>query len=306
MDFNRKARLHTTLSERARIVASIRDFFTQDGYLAVETPVCLPAPLPEPYINAFASDCGYLQTSPEICMKPLLAAGFGKIFQISPCFRQGERGRRHLPEFTMLEWYAGGQSYTDLMETCEALFEKILADLSRPSDLTYQSRRIDVRPPWPRLSVSQAFHRYGGETLAGALANDHFDEIMGLKIEPRLALSQPVFLYDYPARTSPLAAPHPDNPELAQRFELYMAGLEICNGCTELADPEFQKRRFERELKRRRIAGLPEYPLPSDFLDALADMPEAAGCALGVDRLVMLLTDSAAIDEVVAFTPNAF
>ena len=244
-------------------------------------------------------------------MKPLLAEGFEKIFQISRCFRQGERGRRHLPEFTMLEWYAAGQTYTDLMNTCEALFEKILTDLSRPSQLKYQSREIDAAPPWPRLSVSHAFYRYGGETLAGALANDRFDEIMGLKIEPRLAHSQPVFLYDYPARTSPLSAPHPDNPKpdnpkLAQRFELYMAGLEICNGCTELVDPEFQKNRFERELKRRRQAGLPEYPLPSAFLDALADMPEAAGCALGVDRMVMLLTDSAAIDEVVAFTPDAF
>jgi len=306
MEFTRKARLHTTLPERARILSSIRDFFIQSGYLAVETPICLPAPVPEPYINAFASDCGYLQTSPEVCMKPLLTAGFEKIFQISRCFRQGERGRRHLPEFTMLEWYAAGQSYTDLMETCEALFEKLLADLSRPSQLNYQSRRIDAAPPWPRLSVSDAFHRFGGETLAGALANDRFDEIMGLKIEPRLALSQPVFLYDYPARTSPLAAPHPDNPDIARRFELYMAGLEICNGCTELADSEFQKERFERELNRRRQAGLPEYPLPSAFLDALSEMPEAAGCALGVDRLVMLLTDSAAIDEVVAFPPDAF
>lgn len=272
--------------------------------MEVETPVCLTAPIPEPHIHALPAACGYLQTSPEICMKQLLSAGFEKIFQICRCFRASERGRRHLPEFTMLEWYAAGQTYTGLMHNCEALMEQIRTDLSLPAECTWQSQTIQTAPPWPRMRVAEAFSRFGGQSMESALAEGTFDEIMGLAIEPQLGFARPVFLCDYPAKTSLLASPKPREPELAQRFELYMAGLEICNGCTELADAELQKKRLEEELERRRKADLPLTPPPTRFLEALEAMPEAAGCALGIDRLVMLLTDSAEIDEVVAFPPE--
>mgnify|MGYP006291461035 CR=1 FL=1 len=304
MIFARQHRLHQTLPLRSRLLAGIRGFFIENQYIEVDTPVCIPAPLPEPHIYAPSAAGGYLQTSPEVCMKPLLAAGFKQIFQICKCFRQNERGRRHLPEFSMLEWYAAGHTYTDLMNTCEAMFEKIIHDLGLSRQITYQRNAIELTRSWQRLSVSEAFARYGSADMETAIREGRFDEIMGLEIEPRLGLRQPVFLYDYPAETSPLAAPKPENPMLAQRFELYIAGLEICNGFTELTDPAFQQNRFEKEIKRRRAAGLPVYPFPMRFLEALSAMPAAAGCALGVDRLIMLLTDAKAIDEVVAFTPE--
>ncbi len=272
--------------------------------MEVETPVCLAEPIPEPHIQAVPAACGWLQTSPEIFMKELLSAGFAKIFQICRCFRAAERGRRHLPEFSMLEWYAAGQSYSDLMHTCEALLEQIRTDLSLPAACTWQGHTIQTTPPWPRLRVAEAFSRFGGQSMEGALAQGAFDEIMGLSIEPQLGLSRPVFLCDYPAETALLAHPKPQEPELAQRFELYMAGLEICNGCTELADAKLQQKRLEAELERRSKAALPLTPPPARFLKALETMPEAAGCALGIDRLVMLLTDSAEIDEVVPFPPE--
>ena len=304
MIFARQHRLHQTLPFRSRILHTIRNFFIANQYLDVDTPVCIPAPLPEPHIHAPRADCGYLQTSPEVCMKQLLAVGFEKLFQICKCFRQAERGERHLPEFSMLEWYGAGQSNKDLMHTCEALIERVCRDLQQPATIEYRHKSIDLSPPWPRLSVSEAFSRYGSADMETAIKEDAFDEIMGFEIEPRLGADQPVFVYDYPAEKSPLAAPKPEAPEFAQRFELYIAGLEICNGFTEMTDPALQQRRFEKELEHRRQAGLPVYPMPSRFLDALHAMPSGAGCALGIDRLVMIFTDSATIDEVVAFTPE--
>ncbi|HMA85189.1 MAG TPA: EF-P lysine aminoacylase EpmA [Desulfosalsimonadaceae bacterium] len=304
MMFSRQQRLHQTLPVRSRILAGIRRFFIENQYIEVETPICIPAPLPEPHIYPPSAAGGYLQPSPEACMKPLLAAGFEKIFQICKCFRKNERGGRHLPEFSMLEWYAAGHTYTDLMHTCEAMFEKIGQTLGLPIEIEYQENLIDLTRPWRLMTVSEAFDRYGTADMETAIREESFDEIMGLEIEPNLGLQQPVFLYDYPAETSPLAAPKPENPMLAQRFELYIAGLEICNGFTELTDPEFQQTRFENELARRRAAGLPTYPFPDRFLKALRSLPDAAGCALGTDRLMMLFTDAKSIDEVVAFTPE--
>jgi len=304
MIFDRQQRLQETLPVRSRCLARIRNFFIENGYLEVDTPVCIPAPLPEPHINAPRAACGYLQPSPEACMKQLLAAGFSKLFQICKCFRESERGSRHLPEFTLLEWYGTGHSHEDLMHTCELMLEAVLRDVSATSRICYQSKNIDFTRPWPRLTVSDAFARFAKEDMAAALSNGRFDEHMGLSIEPCLGLEQPVFLYDYPSATSPLASPRPDNPEIARRFELYIGGIEICNGCTELKDPAAQEQRFKEELDSRRRAGLPESPFPRQFLETLQLMPAAAGCALGIDRLLMLLTDSKTIDEVVAFTPE--
>ncbi len=298
-------KIKTALERRAEIICAVRKFFLSRRYLEVETPLRIPAPAPEPHILAIPADGWYLQTSPELCMKRLLAAGYSKIFQICKCFRKNERGRRHLEEFTMLEWYEAGRSYDDLMVQCEELILFVWAELNRSGPLHYQRNEIDLTRPWPRINVRSAFERYASIDLEAALSTDRFDEVMAFEIEPRLGIDRPVFLKDYPAAASSLAAPKPENPRLAQRFELYISGLELCNGVTELTDAAEQKKRFEAEIQSRKAAGRPVCPMPERFLDALSFMPQAAGNALGLDRLVMLLTDSETIDAVVAFTPEA-
>jgi lysyl-tRNA synthetase class 2 len=273
--------------------------------LEVETPLRIPAPAPEVHIEAVASEGWFLHTSPELCMKRLVAAGFERIFQICHCFRRGERGRRHLPEFALLEWYTAGHTYLDMMDQTRELICHAAWALGSPDGLRYQGRPIPLEAPWPRISVAEAFGRYGSLSMELALAQNRFDEIMGLEIEPNLGLDKPVFLYDYPGACGALARAKPDDPTLVERFELYIAGLEICNAFGELTDAAEQRRRFEADNRQRRRAGKTAYPPAEPFLADLARMPAAAGNALGLDRLVMLFADAAAIDAVVAFTPEA-
>ncbi len=289
---------------RSRVIRAVRRFFEAQGYLEVETPCRIPAPAPELHIDAPPADGWFLQSSPELCMKRLLAAGCRRIFQICRCFRAGERGRKHLPELTMLEWYATGKNYRDLMDDCQLLVPAVARDLGRGTKLVYQQGEVDLTPPWERLSVAEAFRRYAKISAPRALEEGRFDEIMGLEIEPRLGRGRPVFVYDYPAPCAALARLRPDDPGVAERFELYIAGLELCNGFSELTDPAEQRRRFAAEAEARRRAGKAVYPVAEPFLADLARMPPAAGNALGIDRLVMLFADAAAIDEVVAFTPE--
>jgi lysyl-tRNA synthetase class 2 len=289
---------------RSKIFQAVRDYFTSQNFLEVDTPIRIPAPAPEPFIAAHHSGDWYLQTSPELSMKRLLAAGYPKIFQICKCFRKEERGKRHLEEFTMLEWYKAGAAYHDLMNHCENLFQFIKDRLSFENSLIYKGHHIDISPPWEKLSVTDAFIRYSSLSMQKAIISDQFDEIIAFDIEPNLGLGKPTFLYDYPAKSCPLAAPRPNQPHLAQRFELYMGGLELCNGFTELTDPDEQRRRFAEELTRRENTGQDVYPMPEKFLDDLHRMPEAAGNALGLDRMVMLFAEAESIDEVVAFTPE--
>lgn len=289
---------------RARVIQLIRDFFIQNGYLEVETPIRIPAVAPEPFIDPVPSGSWFLQTSPELCMKRLLAAGFEKIFQICKCFRKGERGKQHLEEFTLLEWYAAGSTYLDLMQHCEDLFTYLGKHLGLGDILHYQGKRIELTPPWPRLKVADAFSRFAKTGIEAALKQNTFDEAVAFDIEPRLGNTKPVFLTDFPRSRCTLAKPHPKDPDTGQRFELFVAGLELCNGFTELTDPVTQKKNFRTEIDRRRRSGLPVPPLPGAFLDALAHMPDAAGNALGIDRLIMLLSGSPVIDNMVAFTPE--
>jgi len=292
------------LARRADLLRWVRGFFAEGGYIEVETPVRIPAPLPEAHIEVIAADVWVLQPSPEICMKRLLAAGYEKIYQICKCFRKAERGRRHLPEMTMLEWYAVGETYLDLMTRCEELVRHIAQGLGAGRSILYQGWTIDLAPPWERLTVADAFTRYGSLSMAAALTQGRFDAVMGLEIEPRLGLERPVFLYDYPAEHGSLARLKPQDPSVAERFELYIGGLELCNGFSELNDPAEQRRRFAAEQALMQARGAPVHRLPEKFLAALAHMPSCAGNALGIDRLVMLFTDASAIDEVVAFTPE--
>jgi lysyl-tRNA synthetase class 2 len=292
------------LRMRAGIIQSIRRFFVERADLEIETPCLIPAPAPETHIDAIRADDLFLQTSPELCMKRLLSAGYDRLFQICRCFRMGERGSRHLPEFTMLEWYGRGLDYLDLMADCEALIRFIAHELDLGYRLRYQGSEISLEPPWERVSVEEAFLCHGSLSMKEALRTNRFDEIMGIEIEPSLGLQKPTFLYDYPAGAAALSRRKPDDPELSERFELYMARLEIANGFSELTDPEEQRERFEKERSERSRTGKPIYPFPEKFVHSLHLMPECAGIALGVDRLVMLFADEADIGSVVSFTPE--
>ncbi len=292
------------LKTRARVIQAIRKYFIRHHYLEVDTPVLCPEIIPEAHIDPIQCESGFLQASPELCMKRMLAAGCDRIFQICHTFRKSERGNRHLPEHTLLEWYGAGQTYLDLMDTCQDLIVFISRHLGQGERLHYQKHQVDLRLPWQRLSVEKAFQRYSDTTLSAALASEQVDEIISFQIEPCLGLSRPVFLMDYPKTMAALARLTPSSHNFAERTELYIAGMELANGFTELTAPEEQKKRFIKENQIRRQRGEPALPMPDKFLADLSEMPEAAGMALGVDRLVMLFCNTDCIDDVVAFTPE--
>jgi lysyl-tRNA synthetase class 2 len=287
------------LIQRARIVQAIRAFFVARNFLEIETPQRIPANAPELHIDPLPSEEMWLQTSPELAMKRLLAAGYGNLFQICKVWRDGERGRNHLPEFSLLEWYRPGDDYTTLMSDCEQLLHHLVPT----GRINYQGTAIDLTTPWPRLTVAEAFERFSSCTLQETLATGRFDDIMTDEIEPQLG-DGPIFVTEYPTEMAALARLKPDDPTCAERFELYIGGIELANAFSELTDPAEQRNRFKTEEQARRAAGKPEIDLPEPFLNELKTMPEAAGIALGVDRLVMLLTDSSSIDQVVAISPE--
>ena len=304
MHISRQARIRRNLELRARVIQSIRFFFTQEGYLEVETPVRIPAPAPEAHIDAQESGEWFLHTSPELCMKRLAASGFEKIFQICKCFRKKERGDYHLPEMTMLEWYCANATYLDIMRECEMLIGDVVRCVQSDNCIRIGNQEVDLAPPWKRLSVSEAFRQYGSLSPEQALAENRFDEIIGLEVQPHLGWNKPVFLYDFPSACAALARRKPQAPELAERFELFIGGVELCNCFTELTDPEEQRLRFEAERNHQRRMNKTTYPLPEPFLRSLPHMPPTAGNALGVDRLVMLLANTKRIDDIIAFTPE--
>ena len=275
------------LKVRAAVLRTIRAFFDARGFVEVETPVRIPAPAPEPHIDCPASGDWFLRASPELQMKKLLVAGLPRIYQIGPCFRAGERGRRHAPEFTMLEWYRAESDYTDVACDIEALVREVL----RTCENTL------VLPPFARLAVREAYLRWAGWDPVADWSQDRFDFDMATKIEPNLP-KEPIFLMDYPAPAASLARLKADEPRVAERWELYVGGMELANAFTELTDAAEQRRRFDAARAERRALGEADYPLDEDFLSALARMPPAGGVALGVDRLVMLACGAAAIGEV--------
>ena len=300
----RQTTILSNLQLRAAIIDTVRQFFLKYEYLEVDTPIRQPTQAPEEYIDAVVSGNCFLQTSPELCMKRLLAAGYQRIFQICHCFRDGERGGRHLPEMTLLEWYTAHHDYRHMMTQTENLICHISRTLGAEIPLLYQDHKIDWRSPWQRMTVAEAFETYGSLTVNEALSTGRFDEILALEIEPNLGIERPTFLIDYPAACGALARRSEDNPEIAERFELYIGGIELCNGFSELTDPAEQRQRFEQAIRERASAGKTTYPMPERFLDALTDMPPATGNALGLDRLVMLFADTNKIDDVVAFIPE--
>jgi len=292
------------LDVRARMIGALRRFFLDRDYLEVETPARIPAPAPETHIEPVPSGDWFLQPSPELCMKRLLAAGYPRIFQICRCFRQGERGDRHLPEFTMLEWYRRDIDSRELMDECEILVPFVARALGIGETLSYRGKSIRLAPPWRRLSVRDAFAAHASRSLEEALREDRFEETLAFEVEPFLGREAPLFLHSYPITFGSLARAERDDPAVADRFELYIAGMELANGFSELTDPVEQRHRFAlARLEMEKRGGIVS-PLPERFLQALERMPEAAGIALGVDRLAMLLCDAASVDEVVAFPPE--
>ena len=293
------------LEIRSLVIQAIRDFFTGKLYLEVNTPVLCPSIIPEAQIDPVTSGGYYLQASPELCMKRLLSRGFNKIFQICKCFRKNERGSHHLPELTLLEWYAKDDTYVDLMKQCQGLIKFIAERLNREKQIKYQDKTIILDHPWQKLTVQEAFGIYADKSLDKALGDNSFDKILSFQIEPHLGNTTPAFLCDYPASLASLAKLIPGKPDYAQRFELYIAGIELANGFTELTDPVEQELRFEKENHIRISQNKPPIPIPDKFLKDLETMPDAAGIALGIDRLVMIFCDTTSIDDVVAFTPES-
>ncbi len=290
---------------RAGLLRAIREFFEARDFLEIETPILIGAPAPELHIDPVEAGGGYyLQTSPELCMKRLLAAGFDRIYQISRCFRKGERGKLHLPEFTMLEWYHAGIDYRELMQECKELLKFVSNACGSGGKIRFRDNEIDLEGHWEYVRVEEAFERWAPIPLAQALREGDFDIIMVEHIEPRLGKTTPSFIYDYPISMGSLARSVPHDRRFAERFEFYLGGLELANGFSELVDPVEQRSRFKKDLESRLAKGKSATPMPERFLGSLGSMPEAAGIALGVDRLVMVMGGLSYIDEAVAFTPE--
>jgi len=296
--------MHKRLEIRSLVIQAIRDFFTLNHYLEVDTPIRSPNIIPEAHIDPVTTEEYYLQASPELYMKRLLSKGVDKIFQIRKCFRKNERGTHHLPELTMLEWYTKDNTYLDLMDQCRELIKFIATRLDLEDQIKYQDKIIDLDKQWQTITVEQAFEIFADKSLEKALKDNSFDEIISFQIEPFLGNKTPAFLCDYPASLASLSKLKSENPEYAQRFEFYIAGIELANGFTELIDPVEQRMRFEKENHIRLLKNMQPVPMPDKFLKDLENMPECAGIALGIDRLVMIFCDTDSIDDVVAFTPE--
>ena len=330
----RFARKRELLAARGRITAVTRAFFAARDFAEVETPALQVCPGMEPHLMAFEINLEepgegrrprYLHTSPEFAMKKLLVAGVPRLFQLARVFRNGERGATHHPEFTMLEWYRAEGSYRDLMDDCEALLRDALKAAGRAA-FSWRERTADPTAAWQRLTVVEAFERWCGLDLlatapdperpslerltdaarplgiaphAGDDWEDLFFRIFLERIEPELGVGAPTILMDYPISMAALARAKPEDPRLAERFEVYVCGLELANAFGELTDAAAQRRRFQQDQARKQARYGFSYPIDEDFLAALAHgMPPAAGIALGFDRLVMLATGAPGIEDV--------
>jgi len=303
------------LKSRAQQLAWVRGFFAQRDVLEVETPALGRHGVTDinlegiaAAVNAAGVSGGWLQTSPEYHMKRLLAAGSGCIYQIARVFRNGERGRRHNPEFSLLEWYRVGLDDTALMAEVADLVCGWLG-CERPDVLSYREALQTLAGIDPMTITDHDLYQYcqqwlEPEQLADMGRDDCLDLVMSFRVEPLLGRGRPVFITRYPASQAALArvASDDDGYPVAHRFELYIDGLELCNGYWELTDPAEQRARFEQDNRQRRAAGKPEMAVDQGFLAALdAGLPECSGVALGLDRLLMLKTGAERIEDVLAF-----
>lgn len=288
---------------RAAFFRLIREFFHTHGFLEVDTPILQPVLIPEANIIPVRAGHSYLQTSPELCMKRILALGCPKIFQLCPCFRKEERGTLHLEEFQMLEWYHLDQDYNQLMDDCERLLQFLQDKLSGQFPDVCRTLSLDN---WRRLTVKEAFARFCSTSLEEAIEADTFDEILVEQIEPNLGFDGPAILYDYPVELASLAKTRDDDASVAERFELYINGIEIANGFSELTTVTEQRSRFVNELEQIEKLGRTSGGMPEKFLHSLDGFEKAAGIALGLDRLLMLFSGIKHIYDVQSFSPEDF
>jgi len=293
---------------RAKLYQDIRNFFADRQVLEVETPILSTGSVPEPtieplYTNYSAKTRLFLQTSPELAMKRLLAAGSGAIFQITKAFRADEAGRWHNPEFSMLEWYQPGFNQLDLIKEVDEFFQTLLH--CEPAEyLDYCNVFEQYTGLHPLYTPLQQLQKYVKNIVnTQTLDRDScLQLIISQQIETKLGQNCPTIIKDFPASQASLARNKADNPQLAERFEVYIQGIEVANGFYELTDPVEQRQRFNQDLAIRRKFNLPTHPLDEDFLAALeAGLPDCSGVAVGLDRLLMLLTGTKHIHEVLAF-----
>ncbi|QGG92062.1 EF-P lysine aminoacylase GenX [Agrobacterium sp. MA01] len=322
------------LMGRNRIQAAFRAHFTEHDFVEVDTATLQVSPGNEAHLHAFRTDAIghdgtaaplYLHTSPEFACKKLLAAGEARIACFAHVYRNRERGPLHHPEFTMLEWYRVGEGYEQLMRDCVDLIA-LAARTVGTRQFAFAGKSVDPFAEPERISVADAFAQHAGidllatiatdgttdrNALAGQLADagirtadddtwaDLFSRVIVEKVEPRLGNGRVTILDRYPVAEAALARPCPDDPRVAERFEVYACGVELANAFGELTDPAEQRRRFEAEMQEKSRVYGETYPLDEDFLEALAEMPDASGIALGFDRLVMLATGALRIDQVI-------
>lgn len=297
------------LRQRSAALAAARAWLAAERFTEVETPLVVPSPGLEVHLSALevrgAGERRYLHTSPEYHMKRLLAAGASRIYQLGKVFRQEELGARHEPEFTMLEWYRAFEGAPAMMRDTERLAAHVAHALLGTTLVPGVTGRgaIDLAPPWQRLTVREAFERYAGVS-ADSLAHDEdqFFHVLATRVEPELGRGKPTFLTRYPAPMAALARLCDDDPSVAERFEAYVDGVELCNAFDELTDPVEQRRRLLADRASRHKAGKPDYPIDEKFLAALeTGLPPCAGNALGFDRLLMLVLGKPRIEDVMAF-----
>lgn len=303
------------LRRRAEVMAVIRRFFAEREVLEVETPLLSHGTVTDLHLHTLRTEVDapgggpatlWLQTSPEFAMKRLLAAGSGPIFQLCKAFRDGEAGRRHNPEFTMLEWYRPGWDHHLLMDEVDALLAAVLgaapAERLAYGELLARTAGVDAHRDDAATLRRRALELGLADVPGLAGREGWLSLVMTHVVEPTLGRGRPTFVLDYPADQAALARVRPGDPPVAERFEVYLGGLELANGYHELVDAAEQRRRFASDLAARRAAGLPEVPVDERLLAALEHgLPAAAGIALGVDRLVMAAIGATSIDEVIPF-----
>lgn len=300
-ELRRLRALRPVIELRHRVLRAIRNFFSDRGFLEVETPIRQRAPAPEVHVDAEPSGSYFLRTSPELHMKRLLAAGYARVFQVGPCFRRDERGRYHHPEYTMLEWYRAHADYADILADTKALVAHVVREVLDKPEIVCQGCSVELLPLWERITVSEAFRQHAGWDPCDRFDEDRFDLDLVNKVEPNLPRNMPVVLTDYPKEAASLARVRPGTPPVAERWELYIAGVEIANAYSELTDAAEQRARFEHAMARRRELGKDVYPPDEEFLELMERMPPSGGIALGVDRLVMLLANAGSLDGVIPF-----
>ncbi|NMB92174.1 MAG: EF-P lysine aminoacylase GenX [Parcubacteria group bacterium] len=308
-----------TQIKRAQIIDFIREFFKQRGFLEVQTPILVKGMSTEPYIDPIKVEFfdernkkyqGYLITSPEYSLKKLLAQGFENIFEITKAFRQNEAfGKLHNPEFTILEWYHINADYRDVMVDTEQLIYYVTTKIHNQPRFLYQGREVDVSLPWLRMSVKDAFQKWAYIDLDKKQKmtdfNDWFYDIFLNKIEPHLPQNKPIILYDYPLPQAALAKRKSKNSFYAERFEVYIAGIELCNAFSELTDWQEQLKRLKEDQEIRKKLKKEIIPIDKTFINALkSGLPPVGGNALGIDRLEMLLLDIKDIDDLLTFPTN--